>query len=113
MASRMTTFYGPQITQVKEELLRESSLDWTLMQHLHDEDLEPREVCPRLKVEPLRVGYYRISSNSCTLVILLQVNFIFGDQPEIVCEGFYETKDISIFASLQFLVLDIIVGCMV
>jgi hypothetical protein len=70
-------------------------------------------VCPRLKVEPLRVGYYRISSNSYTLVILLQVDFISGDEPEIVCEGFYETKDTSIFAGLQFLVLDIIVGCVV
>ncbi len=83
------------------------------MQHLHDEDLELREVGLRLKVEPLRVGYYHISSNSRTLVILLQVNLIFGDEPETICEGFYETKDISIFAGLQFLVLDIIVGCVV
>jgi hypothetical protein len=30
-------------------------------------------------------------------MILLQVDFVYGDEPEIVCEGFYETKDISIF----------------
>jgi hypothetical protein len=43
---------GLQITQVNEELPSESSLDLTLMQHLCDEDLEPREVCAYLKVEP-------------------------------------------------------------
>jgi hypothetical protein len=31
-------------------------------------------------------------------VILLQVNPAFGDQPKIIYEGFYETKDTSIFA---------------
>jgi hypothetical protein len=29
-------------------------LDLTLMQHPHDEDPEPREMRPRLEVEPLR-----------------------------------------------------------
>jgi hypothetical protein len=36
--------------------------------------------------------------NSRTLVILLQVDPASGDEPEIVCEGCYETEDTSIFA---------------
>ncbi len=52
----------------------------------------------RLEVEPLRAWYYRISPNSHTLVILLQVDLASGDEPETVCEGCYETKDTSIFA---------------
>jgi hypothetical protein len=31
-------------------------------------------------------------------VILLQVDPASGDKPKTVCEGYYETKDISIFA---------------
>jgi hypothetical protein len=31
-------------------------------------------------------------------MILLQVDLTSGDEPEIVCEGCYETKDTSIFA---------------
>ncbi len=52
----------------------------------------------RLEVEPPRAWYYRISPNSRTLVILLQVNLASGDEPETVCEGFYEIEDTSIFA---------------
>jgi len=52
----------------------------------------------RLEVEPPRAWYYRISPNSRTLVILLQVDPASGDKPEIVCEGFYETEDNFIFA---------------
>jgi hypothetical protein len=52
----------------------------------------------RLEVEPPRAWYYRISLNSRTLVILLQVDPAFGDEPEIVCEGCYETEDTFIFA---------------
>ncbi len=51
-----------------------------------------------LEVEPLRAWYYRISPNSHTLVILLQVDPASSDEPEIVCEGCYETKNTSIFA---------------
>jgi hypothetical protein len=51
-----------------------------------------------LEVEPPRTWYYRISPNSRTLVILVQVDPAFGDEPEIVCEGCYETEDTSIFA---------------
>jgi len=36
--------------------------------------------------------------NPRTLVILLQVDPVSGDEPEIVYEGCYETKDTSIFA---------------
>jgi hypothetical protein len=68
------------------------------MQHPRDEEPEPREVRARLKVEPLRAWYYRISPNSRTLVILLQVDPASGDEPEIVCEGCYETEDTFIFA---------------
>jgi hypothetical protein len=52
MASRMTTSYGPQATQVNEEPPSESSLNLTLTQHPHDENPEPREVRLRLEVEP-------------------------------------------------------------
>ncbi len=51
-----------------------------------------------LEIEPLRARYYRISSNSRTLVILLQVDPAFGDKPGTACEGCYETEDTSIFA---------------
>jgi hypothetical protein len=54
MASCMGTSYEPRVAQVNEESPSESSLDSTLMQHPHDEDLEPREVYARLKIEPLR-----------------------------------------------------------
>jgi hypothetical protein len=98
MASRTATSYGPLAAQANEELPSESSLDLTLMQHPHDEEPEPREVHARLEVEPPQAWYYRISPNSRTLVILLQVDPASGDEPEIVCEGCYETKDTSIFA---------------
>jgi len=31
-------------------------------------------------------------------MILLQVDPTFGDEPDTVCEGYYETEDTSIFA---------------
>ncbi len=55
-------------------------------------------MCARLNIEPPRAWYYRISPNSHTLVILLQVDFASGDKPETVCEGCYEIKNIFIFA---------------
>jgi len=97
MASRTVTSYGPQVAQANEELPLESSLDLTLTQHPCDEELEPREVCARLQIEPLRAWYYRISPNSRTLVILLQIDPASDDEPETVCEGCYETKDTFIF----------------
>jgi len=51
----------------------------------------------RLEVEPPRAWYYHISPNSRTLVIVLQVDSAFGDEPETVYEGCYETEDIFIF----------------
>jgi len=98
MASRTVTSYGPQAAKANEEPPSKSSLDLTLMQHPCDEELEPREVRARLEIEPLRAWYYRISPNSHTLVILLQVDRTFGDEPETVCGGYYETEDTSIFA---------------
>jgi len=80
MALRMVTSYGPQAAQVNEELRLESSLDMTLTQHSRDEEPEPREVRARLEVEPLRAWYYRISSNSRILVILLQADLVSGDE---------------------------------
>ncbi len=70
----------------------------TLTQHHHDEDIEPQKVRPHLKVEPPSTWYYRISPNSRTLVILLQVDPAFSDEPKIVYGGFYETNDTFIFA---------------
>jgi hypothetical protein len=98
MASRTVTSYGPETAQANEEPPSESSLDLTLTQHPRDEELKPRKARARLEVEPLRAWYYRISPNSRTLVILLQVDLASGDEPETVYEGCYETEDISIFA---------------
>jgi hypothetical protein len=50
------------------------------------------------EVDPPRTWYYRISPNFRTLVILLQVDLASSDEPETICEGYYETKDTSIFA---------------
>jgi hypothetical protein len=97
MALRMATSYGPQAAQADAEPPLESSLDLTLTQHPRDKEPEPREVRVRLEVEPPRTWYYRISPNSRTLVILLQVDPASGDEPETVCEGCYETEDTSIF----------------
>jgi hypothetical protein len=94
----MVSSYGPQVAQANEELPSESSLDLTLTQHPRDEEPELREVRARLEVEPPRAWYYRISPNSRTLVILLQVDPASGDEPETVCEGCYEIEDTSIFA---------------
>jgi len=52
----------------------------------------------RLEVNPLRAWYYHISLNSCTLVILLQVDPASSDELETICEGCYEIEDTSIFA---------------
>jgi hypothetical protein len=51
-----------------------------------------------LEIEPSRAWYYRISPNSRTLVILLQIDPASGDEPEIVYEGCYEIENTSIFA---------------
>jgi hypothetical protein len=97
MVSRIVSSYGPQAAQANEEPPPKSSLDLTLTQHPRDEEPELREVRARLEVEPPRAWYYRISPNSRTLVILLQVDPASGE-PETVCEGCYETEDTSIFA---------------
>jgi hypothetical protein len=103
MASRMVASYGPQAAQTNEEPPPETSLDLALTQHFRDEELAPQEVHARLEVEPPRAWYYRILPNSRTLVILLQVDPASGDKPEIVCEGYYEIEDTSIFTwSLVF-----------
>jgi len=44
-----------------------------------------------LEVDPPRTWYYHISPNSCTLMILLQVDPAPGDKSETVYEGCYET----------------------
>ncbi len=98
MVSHTITSYESQVAQANEKPPPESSLDLTLTQHPRDEKPEPREVRVRLEVEPPRGWYYRISPNSRTLVILLQVDPASGDEPETVCEGCYETEDTSIFA---------------
>ncbi len=83
---------------MNEKLPWELSLNLTLTQHLRDEDRKLWELHPCFKIEPPRAWYYQISLNSCTLASLLQVDFTFGDEPKIVYNFFYETKDISIFS---------------
>jgi hypothetical protein len=56
-----------------------------------------------LKIEPRITWNYRISPNFRTLVILLQVDFAFGDEHANVYKGFYEIKDNSIFAFYSIL----------
>jgi hypothetical protein len=48
----MATSYGPQATQVNEELIPKSSLDLTLTQHLRDENPNLQEVHARLEINP-------------------------------------------------------------
>ncbi len=62
-------------------------------------------MCVCLKVEPPRAWYYRIFPNFRTLVILLQVDPAFGDEPETIYEGCYEIKNTFIFT--WSLVLDV------
>ncbi len=87
-----------QVTQANEKSALESSLDLTLTQYPCDQKLELRKVHARLEVDPHGAWYYRISLNSRTLVILLQVDLISGDEPKTICEGYYEAEDTSIFA---------------
>jgi len=98
MASHMVTSYEPQAALVNEKLLPKSFLDLTLTQHPRNEEPKPWKVCVRFEVEPLRACSYRISPNSRTLVILLQVDPIFSDKPKIVCENCYEIENTFIFA---------------
>ncbi len=74
---------------MSEELALKSSLHLTLTQHPRDENLEPQEVHIRLEVNPPQAWYYCISPNCRTLMILLQVDPSFGDEPETVYEGCY------------------------
>ncbi len=70
----------------------------TLTQRLRDEEPEFQKVRAHLEVEPPRAWYYRISPNFRTMVILLQIDLAFSDKPEIVCEGYYKTKNM-VFSS--------------
>jgi len=88
----MVTFYEPQVAQVNEELILESFLDLTLTSHTRDEDPEPWEMHARFEIDPPWAWYYHISPNSHTLIILLQVDPAFGDEPEAIYEGCYKTE---------------------
>jgi hypothetical protein len=105
MALRMAMSYEPEAAQVNEKSAPETSLDLTLTQCPRDEDPKLRKVHVRLEVQPLRPWYYHISPNFCTLVILLQVDPAFGNEPEIICEGCYEIENTFIFA--WFSILDV------
>ncbi len=98
MVSRMAMFYKLQVAQANEEPTPESSLDLTLTQHLHDEKPKSWKVHAHLKINPPQAWYYRISPNSRTLVILLQVDPSSNDELETICENCYETENTSIFA---------------
>ncbi len=109
----MITSYGPQASQMNKNPPKESSIDLTLPQHLCDEDLKLREVRPHLEIKPFRIWYDQIFLNSFTLVILLQVDPTFSDEPEIICESFYEIENTLFLHGLQFSTLDITIGCIV
>jgi hypothetical protein len=108
----MATSYGPQAAQVNEEPL-ESSLDLTLTQHHCDEEPKSQEVRVHLEVDPPRTWYYHISLNSRTLVILLQVDPASGDDLKPYVKVVTRLKTPPSSHGLQFLALNIIVGCMV
>jgi hypothetical protein len=63
MVSHMTMSYRLQVAQMNEEPPQESSLDLTLTQPLHDEDLEPQKVRLHFKIESLQVWYYQFLKN--------------------------------------------------
>ncbi len=113
MVLHMAMSYKLQVAQVNEESASESSLALTLTQHPCDEEPKQWEVRVWLEIDYLRTWYYRISPNFRTLVILLQVHPAFGDELEIVCEGYYETKNTSIFAWSSIPGVRLIVGCAV
>ncbi len=53
---------------------------------------------PRSEIETLQTWYYQIFLNFCTLVILLQVNPTFSNEPETIYEGLFRIENTSIFA---------------
>jgi hypothetical protein len=55
-------------------------------------------MCPRSEVESPRIWSYQISLNSSTLVILLQVDPIFNNEPKTIYECLYKIENTSIFA---------------
>jgi len=91
-------FYGPHVAQVNEESPLKSSLNLTLTQHHHHGDPEPQNMHAHLGIEPPQTWDYRISLNFHPLVILLQIDPVSGDEPEIICEGYYEIEDTFILA---------------
>jgi hypothetical protein len=70
-------------------------------------------VRPHLEFNTLKFGVITFFPNSHTLVILLQVNLAFNDEPETFCELFYKTEDISVFAWFSILDVSTIIGCTV
>jgi hypothetical protein len=96
---------------VNEELTLELSLGLTLTQHPRDENPELRKVHARLEVDPPRVWYYLISPNSRTLVLLLQVDPVSGNEPKTICEGCTRLNMPLFSHGLQFPALYTIVGC--
>jgi hypothetical protein len=106
----MAMSYRPLVAQMNKESPPESSLNLTLMQHLHDEDSGPQEVHACLEVEPPQAWYYRIFPNSCTLVTLLQIDPASGHEPETVCGGCSKLKTFLSLHGLQFPTLDTIIG---
>jgi hypothetical protein len=58
------------------------------------------------KVELPRILYYRIFPNSRTLMILLQIDPVFSDEPKIVHKGFMKLKTPPSLHGFQFPTLD-------
>jgi hypothetical protein len=54
MVSCMTMSNEPQAAQMNKKPPQEFSLDWTLTQHPHDENLELWNVCLRFEIEIAR-----------------------------------------------------------
>ncbi len=77
---------------MNEESPQELSLNLTLTQHLHDENLKTWKVHLPLEVKPLQAWYYQFFPNFHTFVILLHFELTSDDEPETIYEGFYKIE---------------------
>jgi len=63
-----------------------------------------------LKLNPFEFGIIVFFLNSCTLVILLQINFASDDELKTIYKGFTKLKTPPSLHGFQFLALDIMIG---
>jgi hypothetical protein len=89
------------------------TLNLTLFQHFHDENHKLQEVHPCFEIKPPSNLVLTIFLNSRTLVILLQVDFVFSDEPKIICKSLYEIETLQSLHGFHLSTFDIIIGCVI